>query len=814
MKKCVCSKFDDPQAILQFTTHPMALIRLEVIRLVPKLAARCPGIYRRRYLDQSLTFLIESASSVPPPKSRVDVRPTAFSAIGQLASAMRDEETGGGDIMGPTVRIMKVNPSFKDEKKTEEIDHYFVELDEISDFNKRINTIFGLISENLQSSNNSALRLDVLGCFANMVEALGHHASPYVPDLTEDMFRSGLSVPLIQCLHSIAASVPSEQLTIERRLFEEISFCLAGTNVVDLTCDLFSLRRITTPKSDIIKATSEPRQMEKAAVPNISLLSMNPNMRPKTILSPEPVQNVPSLTVISPKSSDILINMSQKPEIVDKLVLSLLTLRTIGESYMRANGPNNGNMLLPFLRNVICMYLEHPSGDVRREATITCCLLLLPFENGSKQGQNSNTLLEFNLGHVSASLMEEVLQKLLRLAVSDMSPVVRLCVIRGLDCRYDPYLCQRNLLPPLFLALEDEALAVRACVLQLLGRLSRLNPAPILPSLRRVLMDLIIELRCGGDNGGSREAATRLIIVFLRVEALQRLVRPFISSIIDALPLANVAPRLMSASLEALGELANVAHCSLNPWLRQLVPHILENIQDQNSSKQRVSLSTLGKIAFGTGYVVSPYLDYPQLLHQAAEILPTTKRAPWDLRREVFRTFGILGALDPDRLGSSNYKTRKGGGVGGGYFVEMEDDDNVSDTKRHSALVPTTGSIKRGTDLSVYHSTSLSPAQFIGGRSISSGHAGIYSTDSQHKTAIGEKIDEVLHRKMYKDSDNDEPAHLYMYGKFLTLSNLCQSSLTQTSNLLPLRVHTRTIRHDSTTFVTTSTGAASLSIRR
>jgi len=279
-------------------------------------------------------------------------------------------------------------------------------------------------------------------------------------------------------------------------------------------------------------------------------------------------------------------------------------------------------------------------------------------------------------------------------------------------------------------------------------------------------MDLVIELRCGGDNDGSREAATKLIIVFLRVEALQRLVRPFISSIIDALPLVNVAPRLMSVSLEALGELANVAHSSLNPWLRQLVPHILENIQDQNSSKQRVSLSTLGKIAFGTGYVVSPYLDYPQLLHQAAEILPTTKRAPWDLRREVFRTFGVLGALDPDRLGSSTYKTRKGGGVGGGYFVEMEDEDNISDSRRHSALVPTTGSIKRGTDLSLYHSTSLSPAQFSGGRSLSSGHAGTYSTDSQHRAATGENLDEVLHRKMYKDSDNDEPAHLYMYEQY------------------------------------------------
>lgn len=143
------------------------------------------------------------------------------------------------------------------------------------------------------------------------------------------------------------------------------------------------------------------------------------------------------------------------------------------------------------------------------------------------------------------------------------------------------------------------------------------------------------QLRCGGDNGGGREVATRLIIIFLREEALQKLTRPFIPSIVDALPLADVAPRLATASLEALGELASVAHSSINPWLRQLISHILENVQEQNSSKQRVSLWALGKISFGCCYVVSPYLDYPQLLQQASDILPTTKKASWDLRREV-----------------------------------------------------------------------------------------------------------------------------------------------------------------------------------
>ena len=84
-------------------------------------------------------------------------------------------------------------------------------------------------------------------------------------------------------------------------------------------------------------------------------------------------------------------------------------------------------------------------------------------------------------------------------------------------------------------------------------------------------------------------------------------------------------------------------------------------------------MKTLGQIAGGTGYVITPYLDFPQLLPIAADILPATKRAPWALRREVIRTLGILGALDPDRY--FNHKARQTGGTGGGYFIEGEEDD-------------------------------------------------------------------------------------------------------------------------------------------
>ena len=181
---------------------------------------------------------------------------------------------------------------------------------------------------------------------------------------------------------------------------------------------------------------------------------------------------------------------------------------------------------------------------------------------------------------------------------------------------------------------------------------------------------------------------------------------------------------------------------------------------DQNSSKQCISLSTMGKIAFGTGYVITPYLEYPHLLTQASDILPTTKQAPWELRREVFRLFGILGAIDPDRLGSSSYKAR-GGRVGGGYFVDFEDDDEYLLSKQHAMLskqhaMTVPSSPKRGTNLSSSPSGMLT-------RYVS-------PTMPDFRAPTIDPNRRLVDVAAYKNSDNDAPAHLYMYEQYAMTS--------------------------------------------
>lgn len=715
-KDFMLPRFDEVcLAVLMFREHPMALIRLEVVRLLPRLACRCPGAFGRRYLDDALIFLLKSASSPTPPRVGIDLRLTAFTAIGQLVLAMSDSATGtviGGDAL-PTIKILE-NPN--------EDFSPIIQVSKTGIIYDKLQEIFALVQRGLARSRpypssrgvNADTRSAALNCGADLVEALGSVADPYIPDLINDMFASGLSADLIVCLHAVAVCVPSQQSVIEDRLLQEVSLCLAGTPSARALCNPLSF-----------------------------------------------MQSDGSITAIP----TVQINMSDKHDIVENIVLSLRTLGSFGDSSGTATTSNTVVPLLPFVRHVAVCYLAHPSSEVRREAALTCCSLLVAREIDmtppqsviAQRPDSSHMIFVQRLGSSSVRVIEEVLAKLMQTAVSDPSPVVRLCVVRAFNSRFDPFLCQAHHIQSLCLVLQDEALATRAATLKLLGRLARYNPAIVLPVMRSFLVNLITELRCGGDTGRGREEATRLLNVFLRTDAFNRLVQPVLPSVVEALPLRGVAPRLASAALEALGELAQASRSALRPWVPQLIPHILDTMQDHSSaSKQRISLRTLGQIAGSTGYVISPYLDYPQLLSQATDILPATKRAPWVLRREVIRTLGILGALDPDHYHTSVPKTSKGGAVGGGYFMEQ-------DGSSAAALAEVAGKFPKGAGL-VIPSTKLTvkPASFGSNADKATVIPG--GLDTGDKRMSSESISEPGH--FVKEADDDMPIHLYMYEQY------------------------------------------------
>ena len=83
-----------------------------------------------------------------------------------------------------------------------------------------------------------------------------------------------------------------------------------------------------------------------------------------------------------------------------------------------------------------------------------------------------------------------VLEQLLAVGVTDSDHRVRKAVLTLLlrEPRLDAYLSQNDTIQSLLVALNDEHPEIREIVICLLGRLCTLNPAFILPSLRRTLI--------------------------------------------------------------------------------------------------------------------------------------------------------------------------------------------------------------------------------------------------------------------------------------------------------------------------------------
>ena len=67
-------------------------------------------------------------------------------------------------------------------------------------------------------------------------------------------------------------------------------------------------------------------------------------------------------------------------------------------------------------------------------------------------------------------------------------------MLSSLDDRFDYQLAHAENIRSLFIALNDETYEIREISMAILGRLTRYNPAYILPSLRKILIQSLTEL--------------------------------------------------------------------------------------------------------------------------------------------------------------------------------------------------------------------------------------------------------------------------------------------------------------------------------
>jgi FKBP12-rapamycin complex-associated protein len=95
-----------------------------------------------------------------------------------------------------------------------------------------------------------------------------------------------------------------------------------------------------------------------------------------------------------------------------------------------------------------------------------------------------------------------------------------------------------------------------------------------------------------------------------------------------------------------------------------IFPLMMDAIQDQSSTtKRRVATRTLALLVQRTGTVIEPYQRYPDLLRMLLKGLQSEQSV--DIRLELLKVLGVLGAIDPHRVRMLEFGKSKGGAAGG-----------------------------------------------------------------------------------------------------------------------------------------------------
>jgi FKBP12-rapamycin complex-associated protein len=512
------------ETVLKYRDHRDALIRREVVLIIPILASYSPTEFSAKYLHQCMLHLQGLIR-----KDRE--RDKAFVAIGQIANAVN----------------VAIAPY--------------------------LDGILGFIQEGLiaKARNKAAINeAPIFQCLSMIAAAVGQALSKNVERLLEPIFSCGLSDSLFQALVDMAHYVPPCRPIIQEKLLDLLSQILAGRHFLPL---------------------GNPYQ------------------------SSQPAQ------IWTRDHKDPQIIAQRETEIA-------LALHTLGSFDF------TGHVLNEFVRDVAIRYVEADNAEIRKRAALTCCQLFV-----------KDPIVHQTSTHAT-KVVGDIIEKLLTVGVGDSDPEIRWAVLVALDQRFDRHLGKADNVRTLFLALNDEVFVIREAAMSIIGRLTTVNPAYVFPSLRKVLLQLLTEVNYA-NSPRSKEESAKLISNL--VGAADALIKPLVDPIVSVLlPKAKDSnPEVASTTLKAIGDLTTVGGEGMVKYIPELMPIILEFMQDLSSDAKRfASLRALGQLATHAGYVIEPYRDYPELMNILMNIVKTEPEG--ELRRETVRLMGTLGALDPD----------------------------------------------------------------------------------------------------------------------------------------------------------------------
>jgi FKBP12-rapamycin complex-associated protein len=226
--------------------------------------------------------------------------------------------------------------------------------------------------------------------------------------------------------------------------------------------------------------------------------------------------------------------LSYNPNLgTDQIDIILITLQTLRIFDFEAQA------IEPFFIDILnTRFIEHDIVRIRIESIITITHLLRKLLSPASQTiLSSNTTTSLIATNKLRIKIGYITQRILTIGVTDLDPDVRYNVFVTLQDDFKQFLAKSEALELLFFSVHDECHEIRELALSLIGRLSNINPAYVLPPLRHLLLQLLTELEIGCSLSG-KEQASRLLGQL--IANTPRIVRPYMQSITQVGFLLNI----------------------------------------------------------------------------------------------------------------------------------------------------------------------------------------------------------------------------------------------------------------------------------
>ncbi|KAJ2569262.1 phosphatidylinositol kinase- protein kinase tor1 [Coemansia sp. RSA 1813] len=447
----------------------------------------------------------------------------------------------------------------------------------------------------------------ILQTIAILASAMGADLTRHMYGILDLMFVTGLSNELCNSLSALLLNVGQLRPAIQNRLLDMISIILVK---VPFRSDEPALDEINQ-RLDLVSLHHTLPALRTSNSSDSSSDSSNNNV---TLDDSEAIS-------IKDIAKDITVTH-------ETLVFALQTLARF--DFSEENLPE-------FVRNAVLRYVGNGSADVRKAAMQSAFQILLS-DSMYIQPEGPGT-----------EVASEVVERLIAVAVTDIDPTVRLVAAQTLaqGPSLDFHLGKEQNIKSMLMLVNDEIFEMRLTVISIIGRLTAINPANTVPSIRRISSQLLMELEFANTNS-EHEECIQLLMELTNVA--ERWMKPCVNDIFFAiLPRINSSPpRLASKFLDMVAALARVGGSELVPHSNQLLSSIVNVFNSQASGSVCLSaLRALGSCASYCGMAIDPYIEYPKLFSILTGIL---RRQPDDeIRIEVVRVIGALGAIDPHK---------------------------------------------------------------------------------------------------------------------------------------------------------------------